>query len=90
MAKSKKIARLQGVAPPGARGRTAQTTAQVESDSIHGATARTHWTDTNRPTNAGGGKTRGDRRDTSKTYTTNQKHAARGNNPRADVKTRKR
>lgn len=43
----------------------------------------------NRPVSAGV-KHRGDRRDTSKTYTTNTKHAARGNNPRADVKTRAR
>jgi hypothetical protein len=44
-----------------------------------------------RPINAGGGgKHRGDRRDTSRTYTTTQKHSARGNTPRADVKTRKR
>jgi hypothetical protein len=38
----------------------------------------------------GGGKHRGDRRDTSPTYTGNQRHAARGNTARADVKTRKR
>ena len=90
MAKANKVARLQGSTPPGARGRTAQTTQQVTSDSFHGAIARTHGIDTNRPTSAGGGKTRGDRRDTSKTYTNNQKHRARGSNPRPDVKTRKR
>jgi len=45
----------------------------------------------NRAVTAGGGnKHRGDRRDTSPTYTNNQKHAARGSNPRVDVKTRKR
>lgn len=33
---------------------------------------------------------RGDRRDTSKTYTGNARHSSRGNNPRVDVKTRKR
>lgn len=43
-----------------------------------------------RPINAGGGRQRGDRRDTSRTYTGNQKHKARGSNPRPDVKTRKR
>jgi hypothetical protein len=37
-----------------------------------------------------GVKHRGDRRDTSKMYTGNQRHAARGNTPRADVKTRAR
>jgi len=43
----------------------------------------------NRPVSAGV-KHRGDRRDMSPTYTGNAKHAARGNNPRADVKTRAR
>ena len=44
----------------------------------------------NRPVSAGGTKHRGDRRDTSRLYTNNSKHSARGNNPRADVKTRAR
>jgi len=45
----------------------------------------------NRPVTAGGGgRHRGDRRDTSKMYAGNRRHAARGNTPRADVKTRKR
>jgi len=43
----------------------------------------------NRPVTAGV-KHRGDRRDTSKTYTGNARHPARGNNPRPDVSTRKR
>jgi hypothetical protein len=90
MAKSKKVARLQGSPPPGARGRTAQTTQQVTTDSLHGALDRTHRTDTNRPIGSAGGKARGDRRDTSRTYTNNERHPARGNNPRPDVKTRKR
>ncbi len=49
-------------------------------------------TETNRPVtdNGGQGKHRGDRRDMSKTYSGNTKHAARGSTPRADVKTRKR
>ena len=42
-----------------------------------------------RPVTAGT-KHRGDRRDTSKTYTGNTRHAARGNTPRVDVKTRAR
>ena len=46
-------------------------------------------TEANRPVKAGV-KHRGDRRDMSKTYTGNAKHSARGNNPRVDVKTRKR
>ena len=36
------------------------------------------------------GTHRADRRDMSPTYTGNAKHAARGNTPRKDVKTRKR
>lgn len=43
-----------------------------------------------RPQSPGAGKHRGDRRDTSPTYTGNERHPARGNNPRIDVKTRKR
>jgi hypothetical protein len=43
-----------------------------------------------RPQTPGGGKHRGDRRDTSPTYTGNQRHASRGNTARPDVKTRKR
>ncbi|HZL38122.1 MAG TPA: hypothetical protein VFC78_22595 [Tepidisphaeraceae bacterium] len=46
-------------------------------------------TEANRPVNAGT-KHRGDRRDMSKTYTGNVKHASRGNTARIDVKTRKR
>lgn len=48
------------------------------------------FTETNRPVSAGAGKHRGDRRDMSKTYTGNTRHAARGNTPRKDVKTRAR
>jgi hypothetical protein len=43
-----------------------------------------------RPVSPGAGKHRGDRRDTSPTYTGNEKHSARGNMPRKDVKTLKR
>jgi hypothetical protein len=43
-----------------------------------------------RPVKPGGGKHRGDRRDTNSVYTTNQRHSARGNNIRTDVATRKR
>jgi hypothetical protein len=46
--------------------------------------------ETNRPQTPGGTVHRGDRRDTSKLYTNNAKHSARGNNPRPDVKTRAR
>ncbi len=47
-------------------------------------------TEANRPVKAGGGKHRGDRRDMSRTYTGNERHASRGNNPRRDVSTRAR
>ncbi len=47
-------------------------------------------TEANRPVSAGNARHRGDRRDTSPTYTGNEKHSARGSNPRKDVKTRKR
>lgn len=43
----------------------------------------------NRPASSGA-KHRGDRRDTSPTYTGNTRHPSRGNNPRPDVKTRAR
>ena len=47
--------------------------------------------DANRPgPGKHGNKHRGDRRDTNPTYTTNVKHAARGNNARRDVSTRAR
>ena len=45
--------------------------------------------ETSRPQSAGV-KHRGDRRDTSKTYTGNTRHSVRGSNPRVDVKTRAR
>jgi hypothetical protein len=48
--------------------------------------------DVNRGVTANGNmnKHRGDRRDTSKAYTGNQRHSARGNTPRRDVSTRAR
>jgi len=71
----------------GQRGRTNIT-------NVNDASQHTRPTDdeqrqsVNRPVDAGGH--RGDRRDMSPTYTGNAKHAARGNTPRKDVKTRKR
>lgn len=47
-------------------------------------------TEVNRPIGNGGGKHRGDRRDMSKTYTNNTRHASAGSTPRPDVKTRHR
>jgi len=45
--------------------------------------------ETSRPVTAGV-RHRGDRRDTSKSYTGNDRHPARGNTPRIDLKTRSR
>ncbi len=45
---------------------------------------------TTRAVSAGGSVPRGDRRDTSKTYSGTRSHASRGSDPRPDVKTRKR
>jgi hypothetical protein len=93
MAKQAKVARLTSPPSAQARGRTAKTTRPDEStpDAREGNVEQERITEANRAMGAGGGgKRRGDRRDMSPTYTGNRKHAARGNNPRADVKTRKR
>jgi hypothetical protein len=92
MAKQNKIRRLESPPTAKARGRTAKTTNPESSTPTptEGKVQQERITETNRPIGSGGGKFRGDRRDTSKTYTGNRKHAARGNNPRADVSTRKR
>jgi hypothetical protein len=45
--------------------------------------------DVNRPQGAGGGKLRGDRRDTHPTFTGNAKHSARGRTGRVKGGTRK-
>ena len=75
------------------RGRTAITGGSAAAGSpspTRPNVERTLKVDATRPIEAGGTKHRGDRRDMSKTYTGTAKHAARGNNPRQDVKTRKR
>ncbi len=93
MAKQAKIARLTSPPTRKARGRTAQTTAPDVGtpEPTEGHVTQERLTEANRAMGGGGGgKRRGDRRDMSPTYTGNVKHAARGNNPRADVKTRKR
>ena len=93
MSKRNKIARLQPPPTPHARGRTAKTIEWDPEITSKGALDLEKRTEVNRPTgkkSARGGKNRGDRRDMSKTYTGNVKHAARGNTPRVDVKTRKR
>jgi hypothetical protein len=94
MAKQKKIARLTSPPTAHARGRTAKTNHPDTSTPVptEGRVAQERITEAARPMGAGGGgsKRRGDRRDTSRLYTNNTKHSARGNTPRADVKTRKR
>ncbi len=94
MAKQAKIARLTSPPTGKARGRTAQTTSPDAStpNPREGNVTQERLTEANRAmgTGGGGGKSRGDRRDMSPTYTGNATHAARGNTPRKDVKTRKR
>jgi hypothetical protein len=46
--------------------------------------------ESSRPVGPGAGRHRGDRRDTSPTYTGNRKHSARGASGRPDVSTRAR
>jgi hypothetical protein len=93
MAKQAKVARLTSPPTTQARGRTSKTTHPDLStaEPTEGKVEQERITEANRPMGAGGGgKRRGDRRDMSPTYTGNARHAARGNNPRKDVKTRKR
>ena len=82
---------MEDVGDRKARGRTAKTVV----GGARGAHGQERVTDAighdaTRPQGPGAGKHRGDRRDTSRLYTNNTKHKARGNTPRADVKTRKR
>ena len=93
MAKQAKIARLTSPRATTGRGRTAKTTNpdQLSPTPTEGKVEQESRTEAARAMGAGGGgKRRGDRRDMSPTYTNNTKHSARGNNPRADVKTRRR
>lgn len=71
------------------RGRTA-ITAMDPTDSTRPDVPQVEKTEASRPVSAGAGRHRGDRRDMSKTYAGNARHASRGNNPRKDVKTRSR
>jgi hypothetical protein len=73
------------------RGRTSITHEDAFSPT-HPSTPLEKMTEVNRPVTASGNgnKHRGDRRDTSKYYSGNSSHRARGNTPRRDVKTRKR
>jgi len=90
MAKAKKIRRLSAGPGSKARGRTAKTHEFDPEIGNRGAIQLEKRIDTDRPIGNGGGKNRGDRRDMSRTYSGNEKHAARGNTPRVDVRTRKR
>jgi hypothetical protein len=97
MSKQNKIARLTSSSPDSyARGRTARTRKTTPDDPLianKGAVDLEKRTEVSRPTGKSstrGGKNRGDRRDMSPTYTGNARHSSRGNNPRPDVKTRKR
>ena len=78
-----------------ARGRTANTVLGETGEDMGPRETRPNVpqevrAEANRPQSPGAGKHRDDRRDTSRLYTNNTKHKARGNTPRADVKTRKR
>ena len=94
MAKQKKIARLTSPRATTGRGRIAKTTNpdQNSPTPTEGKVEQERITEAARAMGAGGGggKRRGDRRDMSRLYTNNTKHSARGNTPRADVKTRRR
>ena len=91
MSKNRSQQRLEVV--PGQRGRTARTTSpdpNAGPTPTEGKVLQERLTEANRPVGPGGGKKRGDRRDTSAFYTGNERHASRGNTPRRDVSTRKR
>lgn len=74
---------------PKARGRTAKTT-PPDKIGTQPHVARDNQVEPSRPVGTGDAVHRGARRDTSKMYTNNTRHSARGNTPRADVTTRKR
>ena len=89
MAKGKQTQGMHGKADRKARGRT--NIGQPGGPSpTRPNTPSSMRSEASRPVKPGGTKHRGDRRDTSKLYTNNAKHSARGNNPRPDVKTRAR
>jgi hypothetical protein len=90
MAKAKKGG-MHGGKDRKQRGRSS-TTKTIAPAPTHPMNQEVALTEVNRAIAASGNmnKHRGDRRDTSKTYTGNVKHAARGNNPRRDVSTRAR
>ena len=89
MAKGNSASGMHGKADRKTRGRT-NIGQPAGPRSTRPDVPQTLRTEANRPQTPGGTKHRGDRRDTSKLYTNNAKHAARGNNARPDVKTRAR
>lgn len=90
MAKAKNVKGMHQRGGTKSRGR-ANITGQISPSPTKPNVPQEMEREATRPVTAGGGaKHRGDRRDTSRLYTTNRKHASRGNNPRPDVKTRKR
>jgi hypothetical protein len=76
------------------RGRTSITDkgkpAFAKDPSSRTPTGNARKTQATKPIGPGGTVHRGDRRDMSRTYTNNAKHASRGTNARPDVSTRKR
>jgi hypothetical protein len=64
----------------------------IEPSPTHPMVPEAQLTQVNRAVTANGNmnKHRGDRRDMSKTYAGNERHASRGNSARPDVSTRKR
>ena len=89
MAKTNATKGMHGKADRKARGRT-NIGGAAGKRSTRPNVPQTLRAEANRPQTPGGTKHRGDRRDTSRLYTNNAKHSARGNNPRPDVKTRAR
>ena len=70
-------------------GKSTSLTPDVGPRKTNPMTQQERRTDVSRPQGAGGGKLRGDRRDTHPTFTGNAKHASRGKTGRANVATRK-
>lgn len=89
MTKPRNVKGMNGGGNRKVRGRTSITDTNPGAQIIE-SLPPTLEHETSRPVGTGSGKHRGDRRDMSPLYTGSRKHSARGNTPRADVKTRKR
>lgn len=95
MAKAKAKKGMHGGKDRKTRGRTSITGASQPGDDMGPQASKPNVPqvvkrEVSRPVSPGGGKHRGNRRDTNQTYTTTQRHSSRGNNVRTDVSTRKR